>query len=73
LGQISATAALDGGWLEKDRLDRYAAGTLWGTSAGLGSAGRWFASQVSVGTPLRYPDWLGPDHLIFSWRVAVTF
>ncbi|AGN86992.1 ShlB/FhaC/HecB family hemolysin secretion/activation protein [Enterobacter sp. R4-368] len=73
LGQISATAALDGGWLEKDRLDRYAAGTLWGAAAGLGSAGRWFASQVSVGTPLRYPDWLGPDHLTFNWRVAVTF
>jgi len=73
LGQISATVTLDGGWLQKDRLDSYAAGTLWGTSVGLGSTGRWFASHLSVGTPLRYPDWLGPDHLVVNWRVAVTF
>lgn len=72
-GQISATAAVDGGWLEKDRLDRYASGTLWGASVGLGSAGRGFASQISVGTPLHYPDWLGPDHVSVNWRVAVTF
>lgn len=72
-GQISATVALDGGWLEKDRLDHYASGTVWGASAGLGSAGRWFASQISAGTPLHYPDWLGPDHVSVNWRVAVTF
>ncbi len=57
----------------KDRLDRYASGTVWGASAGLGSAGRWFASQLSAGTPLHYPDWLGPDHISVNWRVAVTF
>lgn len=73
LGQISATVALDGGWLEKDRLDHYASGTVWGASAGLGSAGRGFASQISAGTPLHYPDWLGPDHVSVNWRVAVTF
>ncbi|WP_039057614.1 ShlB/FhaC/HecB family hemolysin secretion/activation protein [Enterobacter sp. Bisph1] len=73
LGQISATAALDGGWLEKDPLDNQAAGTLWGAAAGLSSSGRWFASQVSVGTPLHYPDWLGPDHLTVNWRMAVIF
>jgi len=73
LGQISATAALDGGWLEKDRLDKYGSGTLWGAAAGLASNGRWLASQVSVGTPLRYPGWLAPDHVSVNWRVAVTF
>lgn len=72
-GQISATVALDGGWLEKDRFDKFASGTLWGTAASLSSAGRWFASQITVGTPLAYPDWLGPDHLTLNWRVAVTF
>lgn len=73
LGQISATVALDGGWLEKDRFDKFASGTLWGTAASLSSAGRWFASQITAGTPLAYPDWLGPDHLTLNWRVAVTF
>ncbi|MGP3590294.1 ShlB/FhaC/HecB family hemolysin secretion/activation protein [Vagococcus sp. WN89Y] len=73
LGQISTTVALDGGWLEKDRLDNYACGTLWGAAAGLASNGRWLASQVSVGTPLRYPGWLAPDHVSVNWRVAVIF
>lgn len=73
LGQISATVALDGGWLEKDRFDKFASGTLWGTAVSLSSAGRWFANQITVGTPLAYPDWLGPDHLTLNWRVAVTF
>lgn len=73
LGQISATVALDGGWLEKDRFDKFASGTLWGTAASLSSAGRWFTSQITLGTPLAYPDWLGPDHLTLNWRVAVTF
>ncbi|MDF2623871.1 MAG: peptide transporter [Kosakonia cowanii] len=73
LGQISATVALDGGWLEKDRFDKFASGTLWGTAASLSSAGRWFASQITAGTPLAYPDWLGPDHLTLNWRVAVSF
>jgi len=72
IGQVSATAALDGGWLEKDREDRYASGTLWGAAAGLGSANRWYSSQISVGTPLRYPDWLGPDHLSVNWRIMFT-
>ena len=73
IGQVSATVALDGGWLEKDRLDRYGSGTLWGASLGLGTANRWYASQISVGTPLRYPDWLGPDHASVNWRVSVMF
>lgn len=73
LGQISATVALDGGWLQKDKLDSYASGTLWGAAVGLNSAGRLFASQISVGTPLRYPDWLGPDHASVNWRVTVAF
>jgi hemolysin activation/secretion protein len=73
LGQISATLALDGGWLEKDKLDQYASGTLWGAAVGLGSTGRFYASQISVGTPLHYPDWLGPDHASVNWRVSVAF
>ncbi|WP_425338779.1 hypothetical protein [Enterobacter roggenkampii] len=60
----------DGGWLEKDRQDRFASGTLWGASVGLNSAGRWYSSQISVGTPLHYPDWLGPDHVSVNWRIA---
>jgi hemolysin activation/secretion protein len=70
IGQVSATVAFDGGWLEKDREDRFASGTLWGTSIGLSSSGRWYSSQISVGTPVDYPDWLGPDHVSVNWRIA---
>lgn len=73
LGQISAMAALDGGWLKKDGFDRYASGTLWGAAAGLTSANRWLTTQFTVGTPVKYPDWLAPDHLSIYYRVAVTF
>ena len=72
LGQISALAALDGGWLKKDAHDPYAAGTLWGAAVGLGSAGRWFSSQFTVGTPLAYPGWLAPDHINIYYRVTVA-
>ncbi|BDG91198.1 ShlB/FhaC/HecB family hemolysin secretion/activation protein [Citrobacter koseri] len=73
LGQISAMAAFDGGWLKKDGFDSQAAGTLWGAALGLTSAGRWFSSQFTVGTPVNYPDWLAPDHLNIYYRVAVAF
>lgn len=73
LGQISAMAALDGGWIKKDSFDRYSSGTLWGTGAGLTSTGRFFSSQLTVGTPLKYPDWLAPDHFNVYYRLAVAF
>lgn len=73
VGQISAVVALDGGWLRKDPLDQYAYGTLWGGAVGLSSNGRWVASQLTVGTPLQYPDWLGPDHVSVNWRISMMF
>lgn len=73
VGQISAAIALDGGWLSKDPLDQYASGTLWGGAVGLSSNGRWVASQLTLGTPLQYPDWLGPDHVSVNWRVSMMF
>lgn len=73
IGQIGAIAALDGGWLKNDGFDRYASGTLWGAAVGLTSVNRVFSSQFTVGTPLEYPDWLGPDHLNIYYRVSVAF
>jgi hemolysin activation/secretion protein len=72
LGQISATAAVDGGWLERPARSlrlRHAVGRV----GGLGSAGRWFASQISVGTPLHYPDWLAPDHVSLTGALLSRF
>lgn len=73
IGQVSALAAVDGGWLHSDRLDSYAAGTLWGTAAGLSTANRWVSTSFTVGLPLDYPHWLEPDHVSIYYRVAVAF
>ena len=72
-GQSGAMAAFDGGWLKQDGVDSYASGTLWGAALGLTSSGRWLSSQFTVGTPVKYPDWLAPDHLNIYYRVAVAF
>lgn len=72
IGQVNALAALDGGWLHADRLDRYSAGTLWGTAVGFSSASGHVSSSFTVGLPLVYPDWLGPDHVTVYYRVAVA-
>lgn len=73
IGQVGALVALDGGWLHADRLDPRAAGTLWGAAVGLTTANRWLSASFTAGSPLAYPDWLGPDHLNLYYRVAVAF
>ncbi|TNV10118.1 ShlB/FhaC/HecB family hemolysin secretion/activation protein [Buttiauxella sp. B2] len=73
IGQVSALAAVDGGWLHSDRLDPYAGGTLWGAATGLTTANRRMSTSFTVGLPLVYPDWLGPDHFSVYYRVAVAF
>ncbi|MCZ9552091.1 ShlB/FhaC/HecB family hemolysin secretion/activation protein [Enterobacter hormaechei] len=73
IGDVGVLAAIDGGWLKKDGLDRYASGTLWGTALGLTATNRWYSSQFTVGTPVDYPDWLAPDHLVMYYRFSVAF
>ena len=72
-GQVNTLAALDGGWLHSDKLDRYSAGTLWGVAAGLSTTSGHVSTAFTVGLPLVYPDWLGPDHVTVYYRVAVAF
>ncbi|HID8901261.1 TPA: ShlB/FhaC/HecB family hemolysin secretion/activation protein [Enterobacter hormaechei] len=73
IGDVGVLAAIDGGWLKKDGLDRYASGTVWGTALGLTATNRWYSSQFTVGTPVDYPDWLAPDHLVMYYRFSVAF
>lgn len=72
IGQLSLTTALDAGWIHRDRLDAMAAGTLWGAAAGITTANPWVSTQFLLGTPLAYPDWLGPDHVSIYYRVSVA-
>ncbi|EGQ5299418.1 ShlB/FhaC/HecB family hemolysin secretion/activation protein [Enterobacter hormaechei subsp. hormaechei] len=73
VGDVGVLAAIDGGWLKKDGQDRYASGTLWGTALGLTATNRWYSSQFTVGTPVDYPDWLAPDHLVMYYRFSMAF
>jgi hemolysin activation/secretion protein len=73
VGDVGVLAAIDGGWLKKDGLDRYASGTLWGSALGLTATNRGYSSQFTVGTPVDYPDWLAPDHLVMYYRFSVVF
>lgn len=73
VGDVGLLAAIDGGWLKKDGQDRYASGTLWGTALGLTATNRGHSSQFTVGTPVDYPDWLAPDHLVIYYRFSVAF
>ncbi|WNJ82042.1 ShlB/FhaC/HecB family hemolysin secretion/activation protein [Cedecea neteri] len=72
LGEVSLNAAVDGGWLRNDSDDKQASGTLWGTSAGLTVAGRYYSSQFTVGTPIHYPGYLAPDHLVIYYRLGLA-
>lgn len=73
VGDVGVLAAIDGGWLKKDGQDRYASGTLWGTALGLTATNRGYSSQFTVGTPVDYPDWLAPDHLVIYYRFSAAF
>ncbi|HDR2541831.1 TPA: ShlB/FhaC/HecB family hemolysin secretion/activation protein [Enterobacter mori] len=73
VGDVGVLAAIDGGSLKKDGQDRYASGTLWGTALGLTATNRGYSSQFTVGTPVDYPDWLAPDHLVIYYRFSVAF
>lgn len=70
IGQVSSLVALDGGWLQKDNKDPWASGTLLGAAVGLSAAKRYYSSQFTVGLPVKYPDWLSPDHVSIYYRIA---
>lgn len=73
IGEVSTTLALDGGWLQSDKQDRYAAGTLWGSSLGLGTRNAHVSTQLSLGIPVSYPDYLAPDRLSVYARIGLVF
>ncbi|AXD45938.1 ShlB/FhaC/HecB family hemolysin secretion/activation protein [Salmonella enterica] len=72
-GQVSAVAAVDGGWLQAEKDDPYSSGTLWGSAIGLSASARHYSSQFTVGVPLKYPGWLAPDRLVLYYRIALAF
>lgn len=73
LGEVSALAAVDGGWLKSDAQNRESTGTLWGSAVGLGTRGRYVYTQYTLGIPLSYPGYLQPDHVSIYARFGLVF
>ena len=73
IGEVSALAAVDGGWIQSDTQNRESTGTLWGSAVGLSTRGRYFYTQYTVGMPLSYPGHLQPDHVSIYARVGLVF
>ncbi|MBW1253365.1 ShlB/FhaC/HecB family hemolysin secretion/activation protein [Pantoea allii] len=73
LGDVTALAAVDGGWLRSDPQNQQFTGTLWGGAVGLGTRNQHFYTQYTVGIPLSYPGYLQPDHVSIYARVGLVF
>lgn len=72
IGEISAVAAVDGGWLKHDNDDANASGTLWGSAVGLASTGRFLSSQLTLGRPIAWPTELTPDRFCVYYRLGLA-
>ncbi|WP_233207457.1 ShlB/FhaC/HecB family hemolysin secretion/activation protein [Pantoea sp. ICBG 1758] len=73
IGEVSALAAIDGGWLKSDAQNREFTGTLWGSAAGISTRNRFFYTQYTLGIPLSYPGHLQPDRVSIYARVGLVF
>lgn len=73
MGDISALAAVDGGWLKSDAQNRESVGTLWGGAVGISTRSRYFYTQYTLGIPLSYPGHLQPDRVSAYARVGLVF
>lgn len=71
LGSVSATAALDGGWLDGERR-KINGGTLSGGALGVAAKGRWIAQSFSVAKPLTWPQGLNPDRWVVNWQTGIV-
>ncbi|WP_428945494.1 ShlB/FhaC/HecB family hemolysin secretion/activation protein [Pantoea sp. FN060301] len=73
LGEVSATAAVDGGWLKSDAQNRESTGTIWGSAVGVGTRNKNFYTQYTVGIPVSYPGYLQPDPVSIYARIGLVF
>lgn len=72
-GEVSALAAIDGGWLKSDPQNPESTGTLWGSAVGLTTRNQHVYTQYTLGVPLSYPGHLQPDHVSIYARVGLVF
>ncbi|MCW2487142.1 ShlB/FhaC/HecB family hemolysin secretion/activation protein [Candidatus Symbiopectobacterium sp. NZEC127] len=72
LGDITLIAALDGGWVKKQR-GRTEGGSIVGAALGLTLNARHFAHSITLGKPLIHPDTLAPDRWALYWQTTLAF
>ncbi|MCX8965704.1 ShlB/FhaC/HecB family hemolysin secretion/activation protein [Erwinia psidii] len=73
LGDVSALAAADGGWLKSDAQNSGFTGTLWGSAVGLATRNQHIYTQYTLAVPLSYPGYLQPDRVTVYARVGLVF
>ena len=71
IGDVSLTAALDGGWLRSET-HRVDGGSIAGAALGLTMNNRMFNQSFTVGKPLAHPSSLKPDIWVAYWQATVT-
>lgn len=71
IGDVSLTAALDGGWLRSET-HRVDGGSIAGAALGLAMNNRMFNQSFTVGKPLTHPGSLQPDRWVAYWQATVT-
>ncbi|MFK8258183.1 ShlB/FhaC/HecB family hemolysin secretion/activation protein [Erwinia sp. AnSW2-5] len=70
-GEVTLTAALDGGWLQT-KAKKIDGGTLSGCALGIATQGRWVGQSLSVAKPLSYPERLHPDRWVAYWQLGIS-
>lgn len=71
LGTLTFSAALDGGWLDRQR-GQIEGGTLSGTALGVASQGRRVNQSLTVARPLSWPAALHPDRWVIYWQTGIS-
>lgn len=72
LGNMTLIAALDGGWVKKQR-GRTEGGNLAGAAVGVALNSHPLSHSFTLGKPLRYPYTLAPDRWALYWQTTLTF
>ncbi|CEF31096.1 ShlB/FhaC/HecB family hemolysin secretion/activation protein [Xenorhabdus nematophila] len=73
IGNLSLNSSLDVGWIKKEKLRGSDGGNLVGTSLGLTLNNSISSHSITLGKPLKYPQYLKPDNWVIYWSTSFDF